>query len=455
MQFTRSLEVIAEPEVLVCGCGCAGTAAAISAARTGASTMVVEQWGFAGGFITAVVGPSLDGFVDVRSGLPIVGGLALEFARLSGGASGQVASERYQPSTDLRELWENPDWKPLKFDIELFKLYADRLMRQAGVRILYHTHIADVLRDGERVTGVVIVNKSGLGLVKPKMVIDATGDGDVATWAGAPFDIAEELQPMSLHFRVANVKISADLRDQCTEVLKQAQKAGQLDVFGGPWLNPLGPDELYVNATRYLGNGANPEDVSAAEIKGREDAHLMFELWQKHVPGFKNAYFVATGPAVGVRESRRIRGDKILSLDDIVNHREQADVVLMGAWYHDRHPQKSSGYHNLGLLRPYDIAYGTLLPRDLSNLWVAGRCHSADPEALASSRVTMTAMGMGQAAGTAAAMSVQAGTDSRGLKTTDLQAQLLADDVIILDRAEKIMAVGDALGDSVKDSILG
>lgn len=454
MEFTRTLDVIAEPDVLVCGCGCAGTAAAIAAGRSGASTMVVERLGFAGGYLTAVVGAAFDGFSDLRSGLPVVGGIVFEFARLTGGATGDIASSRFSPSNDLREFRETSDRNWIRFDLELLKLQADRLMKQAGVHILYHTHVADVLREDDRIAGVVVANKGGLGLIKPKMVIDASGDADVAAWAGAPYQINDEMQPMSLHFRVANIKdISAELRDQCADVLQQAHAEGTLGLYGGPWMGRLNPGELYFNATRYAGNGIDPDDLTSAEIQGRVDAQIMFDLFKKHVPGFKDSYFVSSGPVVGVRETRRIDGDQTLTLEDIQTHRSQKDVIAMGAWYLDRHPKHNSGYHVHGVIRPYDIAYGTLLPRGLSNVWVAGRCHSADSAALASSRVTITAMAMGQAAGTAAAMAVQNGTGARELDMPALQRKLIEDGAIIQDRAEAVLKVGDALGGSIPESI--
>lgn len=455
MKFTKDLDVLAEPDVLVCGCGCAGTAAAIAAGRYGASTMVVERWGFAGGFITAVMGSSLDGFVDLRSNLPIVGGIVFEFARLAGGITGDIASIQFRPSNEVRELKENPDKQAVHFDFELFKLHADRLLQQAGVDLLYHTYVVDVLREDDRITGVVIVNKGGMGIVKPKMVIDATGDADVVARAGLDFDIDEEMQPMSLHFRIGNIKnISYELRMKCSEVLKNAHEEGKLDLYAGPWMAPINPGELYFNATRFAGNGVDPEDVTRAEVQGREDARLMFELFKEQLPDFKDAYFVSTGPSVGQRETRRIKGDGTLTVDDAYNSRPQKDAVVMGAWYVDRHPQGSSGYHLHEVIRPYDISYRTMLPQGLSNIWAAGRCHAAESGALASSRVTVTAMGMGQAAGTAAAMAAEGKNDSREIDVAALQTRLLKDEVIILDRAAKILKVGDDLGDSAPSSAI-
>jgi len=453
MEFIRNLPVLAEPDVLVCGCGCAGVTAAIAAGRLGVSTMVVERAGFAGGYLTGVTGAALDGFVDLRTGLPIVGGIAFELAQLTAGVQPDIMATRYPPSNDLRELRETPDRTPIRYNLEQLKLQSDRLMRQAHVQILYHTQIADVIRSGDRIVGVVIANKAGLGVIRPKMVIDATGDGDVAAWAGAPFNVNPEMQPMSLHFRIANIKdIRAELRDRCAQVLEQAHANGQLKLYGGPWMGRLAPGELYFNATRFSGNGIDPADLTAAEIQGRQDANTMYELFRQHVPEFKDAYLVSSGPFVGVRETRRIKGESVLSADDIVARRVQPDEVLKGAWYVDQHPKDKSGYHVHVVVRPYGIAYSTLVPQGLSNTWVAGRCHSADASAMASSRVTVTAMGMGQAAGTAAALAVQRRTDSRGVAIHDLQTRLLADGALILERAEEILKVGDALGEAIPQS---
>src|SRR6185437_9025687 len=130
---------------------------------------------------------------------------------------------------------------------------------------------------------------------------------------------------------------------------------------------------------------------------------------------FEDAYLSSTGPFVGVRESRRIVGDSTLTDADIGNAVAQPDVVALGAWWLDRHPQNESGYHMHEMVRPYDISYGTLLPQGIGNLWVAGRCHAAESSALASSRVTVTAMALGEAAGAAAALTSARKTDSRSL----------------------------------------
>ncbi len=166
------------------------------------------------------------------------------------------------------------------------------------------------------------------------------------------------------------------------------------------------------------------KDWTRAEIKGREDAWTMFELWQQHIKEFEQAYFMTSGPTAGARESRRIVGDYVLTGEDVRQGAHQDDCIVLGAWRLDRHPPDAAGYHEIEWIPPYDIAYRTLLPQDLDNLLVAGRCHSATSEALASSRVTATAMGMGQAAGTAAALAVKAKKGTREISIRQLQDAL-------------------------------
>ncbi len=448
MEYTASLDVIAQPDVLVVGAGCAGTVAAIAAARAGASTMVVERGGFAGGYITGVVGASLDGFVDLRSGLPVVGGVVFDLARAAAttDATGDLASTRFRFNAEVGQSLSNLDRAVIHFDVERFKLEADRLMQEAGVRVLYHSMVADAIREGDRVTGVVTANKGGLGVVRPRCVVDASGDADAAAFAGAPFDQdLDAQQPMSLHFRVAGFDATPQVRAQCGAVLRQALADGQLRLYGGPWMAPYAERDYYFNATRFAGNGVDPNDLTAAEIQGRKDARLMFDLFKEHVPAFEDAYLVTTGPVVGVRETRRIRGDRTLTLDDIRRSTAYEDAVCLGAWWVDRHPVNASGYHEHVITRPYDISYGTLVPQGLSNVWVAGRCHSAASAALASSRVTVTCMGMGQAAGTAAALAARRRQDSRELDITDLQGHLHRNGAIVGARADDVRAVGDAM----------
>jgi hypothetical protein len=410
----------------------AGIGAAVAAARNGAKTMVVERNGFAGGFFTAIIGSAFDGFVDERSGAPVVGGIVFEMLeRMQVIAPGQGPHLRYNVNGDLSFVEMHPERVIPRCDPERFKRAADAILAEAGVEILYHSQIADVIARAGRVTSVLVSNKAGLIAIQAKMVIDCTGDGDVAAWAGAAFEKAEPLQPMSLHFRIAGLDPTFDLRRRCATVLQEAFARGEIGLYGGPYPATFSGRDVYFNATRIPGDNTNPADWTHAEIQGRADAWRMFELWQRELPEFADAYFFTSGPVAGARESRRIVGDYVLTAADVRSGARHDDVVVLGAWRLDRHPAGQPGYHPTPWTPPYDIPYRTLLPRDVENLLVAGRCHSATSEALASSRVTATAMGMGQAAGIAAALAVAGKVTTREIAIPRLQEELLAAGAIL------------------------
>jgi glycine/D-amino acid oxidase-like deaminating enzyme len=442
--YSKQIPIIATPDVLVCGAGLAGIGAAVAAARNGARTLVIERLGFAGGFFTAIIGSAFDGFVDERTGTPVVGGIVFEMLeRMGVVAPGQGPHLRYNVNGDLSFVEMHPERVIPRCDPERFKRAADDILTEAGVQILYHTQVTDVVARDGRVETVLVSNKAGLVAIQPKMVIDCTGDGDVAAWAGAPYEKAEPLQPMSLHFRLAYLQPSFELRRRCAAVLQAAQERGELGLYGGPYPATFSGRDVYFNATRFPGDSTNPDDWTQAEIQGRKDAWTMFNLWKAELPEFAESYFMASGPTAGARESRRIVGDYVLTGDDVVNGRRHDDVIVLGAWRLDRHPPRLSGYHDIPWTPPYDIPYRTLLPRTLDNLLVAGRCHSATSEALASSRVTATAMGMGQAAGTAAAMAVASNHSPRNVDMHALQSHLVrAGGILEMPQSDEV-EVGD------------
>lgn len=425
--YSRQMPVVAEPDVLVCGAGLAGIGAAVAAARAGATTLVVERNGFAGGFFTAIIGSAFDGFVDERSGAPVVGGIVFEMLERMGVVlPGEAARLRYNVNGDLSFVEMHPERVIPRCDPERFKRAADAILQESGVQILYHTQVADVVTRGDGIEAVVVSNKAGLTAIRPRIVIDCTGDGDVAAWAGAPYETAESLQPMSLHFRIAYLQPSFELRRRCAGVLADLHRRGELGLYAGPYPATFSGRDVYFNATRYPGRSTDPADWTAAEIQGRKDAWTMFEGWQTALPEFADAYFMTSGPTAGARESRRILGDYVLTGEDVRQGRRHDDVVVLGAWRLDRHPPDASGYHDIPWTPPYDIPYGTLLPQKVENLLVAGRCHSATSEALASSRVTATAMGMGQAAGIAAALAVAAQVSPSQVPVAQIQERILA-----------------------------
>jgi 2-polyprenyl-6-methoxyphenol hydroxylase-like FAD-dependent oxidoreductase len=430
---------VAEPDVLVCGAGCAGLAAAVAAARMGASTMAVEQFGFAGGFMTAVMSTGVDGLCDMTTGEVVVGGVALEVLERLGVLALPLASRKlFDPMLDETSIDRHPAKLPVRIgNIERFKLVADALLMESGVRVLYHTKLIDVVTSGSGVGDVIIGNKDGIAAIRPKVVIDCTGDADIAAWAGAPCEMEAVPQPGSLHFRVGNVKVTSEADDlyaltrRCAGALEQVHAAGEFGLYAGPWLSPSGPGEVMFNAVRLPFDSTSAEETTRAEMNGRRDAWAMFELWRDRLPEFAGSHFVTSGPTVGARESRRIAGGYTLTADDILTSRPFPDAIARGSWYIDRHPSESSGFHRHVTVKAYDIPYRTLLPHGVDNLLVAGRCHSATPEALASSRVNMTAMAMGQAAGVAAALAVQGDRSPADVDVEKLRRDLLQQGAVL------------------------
>lgn len=388
-----------ETDVLVCGGGCAGLAAALASARSGAKTLLVERAGFAGGIITAVGLPFFDGIAHVKDNRVVVGGIAMELLVKMGVC--KAGAEKL------------PQHNVIVPSVERFKLLADQLLTAEAPRlsVLYHTVVCAAETKDGRISEVTLANKDGLVRVSPRVVIDSTGDGDVAAYSGAPVVKTEPLQPLTMHFRIGNVKRNPDLSRLCKEQLIAAYEAKELEMFYGPGLTfAFAPNEAYIHAIRVAADASVAADLTRAEIQGRADAWVMFERWKKNVPGFEDSYFVSSGPYVGVRETRRIDGIYVLTEDDIKQKRVFDDAVATGCWYMDVHPNKATpgaAQDKKGFQpEPYDIPYRSLLPKKVNNLLVAGRCHSATQLAASSTRVTVTAMAMGQAAGTAAAMAL-------------------------------------------------
>ncbi len=397
----RSSGKILETEVLVCGGGCAGVVAALTASRQGAKVLLVEKAPFAGGIITSVGLPYFDGIADIQAKRIVVRGLPLELLAKTGVCS-----------RDATHLPKHNPTIPNTFE---FKLILDRLLQSQKERltVLYNSFVCSADTKQGRISEVQIANKDGLVTVRPQVVIDCTGDADVAHWSGAPAEQTAEVQPLTLHFRIGHVKKSKNLTQHCRDSLAKAQARGELPLYYGPGVGFLyADDEVYIHGVRVPANPTDATDLTRAEMQGRSDAWAMFQAWKRDVPGFENSYFIEAYPWIGVRESRRIIGQHILNEADIMQSRRFDDAIATGCWYLDLHPNKTTiGSANDFKAEkvqpaPYDIPYRSLLPQKIQNLLVAGRCLSATRQAQASARVTATAMALGEAAGMAAALSI-------------------------------------------------
>ena len=430
-------------DVLVVGGGNAGCAAALAAARSGARVLLVERYGFLGGTATAaMVGPWMTFHAGAER---IVGGIAQEIVErlvALGGSPGHVHdSSDYVPTIT-------------PFDPEIHKALLFTLMRESGVDLLVHAYFLDALLapDGS-VDGARFATVGGLREVRARRTIDATADAFVATSAGVAVQQGDErglVQPASLMFRLSHVDfaaLSTYVRahpDQMRSSLKMHERtpdaltavAGLYDLWNAArergdvdiprelvsfFISPY-PDEVTVNMTRVTEiDPLDPDDLTRAEVEARAQTMQLFAFFRLHVPGFANARIAATATQIGIRESRRIVGVYTLTADDIVNARTFVDAVARSAYPIDIHNPSGAGTTTRRLPpgSSYEIPYRCLVPLHAERLLVAGRCISTTHEALASTRLTPTVMTLGQAAGTAAALSL---ADDRALRAIDVDA---------------------------------
>jgi FAD dependent oxidoreductase len=413
-------------DVVVIGAGSAGSTAAIAAARLGARTLLVDRLGFMGGTSTAVLDTFYAFYTPGDRPRRVVGGLGWEVV------------ERL---TALGVAFERPNTygagTGVTYDAEALKVVWERLAEDAGVDLLLHTWATGVqLDEARRLTGLRLWNKGGERWLEAAAWVDASGDADVSALAGVPHDRpgdGQTVQSLSTLFKLANVDIERARgvpKAELWGLMREAAGSGRYDLprIEGSWHRTPYEGVALIHMTRIPNvDATDPEQLTRAEVEGRRQVQEYHRFLRERVPGFERSVIVATSPAIGVRESRRVHGDYRLTRDDVLGgQRFEDEIALCGAPIEDHHAGGDTDWQYVGEGGVYGIPYRSLLAGGVEGLLVAGRCFSATHDAHASARSMATCMAMGQAAGTAAVFAAAGGITPRAVPADELRRQLLA-----------------------------
>ena len=419
----RELPVVAEVDVLVVGGGPAGVGAALGAARNGAKTMVVEQSNCLGGMATA--------------------GL---MSHWSGSMSSPVGNEiwnRMRASASLPPGWTED--RPCNVSHECQKRALFDLLEEAGVAIQLHTWFADVIVENGRVVGIVTESKSGREAIMAKVVVDATGDGDVAAKAGAEYEMGREgdhvCQPVTLMFRIGGVDYSKAIFPGSFESYMDVPK-GEVQALGKSHLTfPAGhvllyqtrlPGEVCVNMTNAINiDGTNVRDLTKAEILCRRQMDEIVAFLREFVPGYERCYLVASAQNVGVRETRHFKGLYTLTAEDIVEAKVFDDWIAVHNYFNfDIHNTRGNGLDANGAQKhfhakgEYTIPYRCLVPEKVDGLLLSGRNISGTHKAHSNFRVMAICLNTGYGAGVAGAIASRQGIQPREVNVREIQDAL-------------------------------
>lgn len=420
-------------EVLIIGGGCAGLAAAVSAAKRGARVMLAEAGGCLGGTATlALVGPFMTCY-DKAGENQIIRGFYEDLVVRLEKENGGIHPSKCAPRTSYSVYRDGGHSNVGPFNSDVLKRVAEDMCVESGVELLYHATLIDVEKEGDRITGAILAIPGGAGVIEANVFIDCTGNGDVASVSGAPMDKPEEVQPASMFFIIDGVdkegyeelkntgypdltfgKLVRDLYDEGKYPIEK-RNVGIYESNDGTWR---------VNMTRLNhADATDPFEATKEAIELRHQIPIVVDMLRTYVPVCKDIRVVTTANQQGYRESRRIIGEYVLRAEDMKNSVVYEDNIALCANAFDMHVGNTVKYVHAPE-KPYGIPYRALLPQNVDNLLVAGRCISCDRDALSAIRVMPPCFAMGQAAGVAAAIASQQGCDAADVDTALLQKGL-------------------------------
>lgn len=433
----REIPVLMNVDIVVVGGGTTGPFAAISAARQGKKVVMIERFGSLGGNLTLGLNTKPSG--------ALVGGLPLEVWNLARSVGG--AGDDYMAMTKTGGVKIASPCDP-----EMMKILLTRLCVDSGVQILFETLALGPLVENGTVTGIIIENKAGRQFIGAEVVIDCSADADIAAQANVPFVMGDgkqdtTMQPVSMYYTMnkVNLKRLADWARTTDDVPAQAVPDTEEGLEYGLWLTgftgmlrkfeadtgiKLQRDNItlktadglmYVNGTRVLGVDVfNPVEFTAAIVECYRQIEAVSKFLRENVPGFENATIGQIAPVLGVRETRHIQGEYVLTGKDSQGGTRFDDTIAADASALDIHDPKG-GDVDFRSMQPYEIPYRSLVPLGVEQLLVAGRCISADHDAHARSRNMPACMATGQAAGIAAAVAINEGVPVRAVPVNKVQ----------------------------------
>ncbi len=424
-------------DVVVVGSGSAGSTAAIAAAREGVSVLLLERYGFLGGTSTGVL--------DTFYGFYTPGAKA---HKVVGGVGDDVVAQLKK----LDRIIERPNTygagMGITYHPDYLKCAWEQLVQGSSAEILLNCWVQEVKLAANRVTSLTIATKQGLASIEGKVFVDATGDADICYWSDSPLELAgdrHDAQSLTTTFRMCNVDVEARrkidkagfhalMKDAAEHGYELPRREGSdhITTVDGVLATNMTRVKSFERRVSGVVNATDPAFLTAAEIEGRRQALEYIRFLRDRVPGYGRAQLAALGTQIGIRETRRIIGDYVLTREDVLSARQFDDQIgLCGAPIEEHGPGDVTRWEYLPDGECVGIPYRALLPQKLENVFVAGRCFSATHDAHASVRSMAQCMAMGHAAGSAAAWCARNSTDSRSLPFEVLRDRLLSSNAIL------------------------